>query len=178
MQLDRTHVVVRLRSISEIGDLAMAMLRRYPAALLVGFTAGAIGWAIANGILLYWIPIHEASYGLEDEEAVGEVIRYLVWMAILVMLQTPAAGVLTTLYLGQAVFEQKPTWRSVLREVKRQFGSWFWVLGVKRLAIPTMILLAVRWGQPSSVFWDVFLGVLVMFWGCLGGPLGRSFALG
>ena len=162
MQLDRTHVVVRVRSMSEIGDLAMAMLRRYPAAILVGFAAGAIGWAIANAILLSWIPIRESTYGLEDEEAVAEVFRYVVWMAILVMLQTPAAGVLTTLYLGQAVFEQRPTWQSVLREAKRQFGSWFWVLGVKRLAIPTMILLALRWGQPASSFWDVFLPITIL----------------
>lgn len=162
MQLDRTHVVVRLRSMSEIGDLAMAMLRRYPAALLVGFAAGAIGWAIVNAILLSWIPIRESSYGLEDEEAVGEVFRYVVWMAILVILQTPAAGVLTTLYLGQAVFEQRPTWRSVLREAQRQFRSWFWVLGVKRLAIPTMLVLAFRWGQPASSFWDAFLPIVIL----------------
>jgi hypothetical protein len=148
---------------SEIGDLAMAMLRRYPAALLVGFATGAVGWAIANAILLSWIPIRESTYGLEDEEAVGEVFRYVAWMAILVILQTPAAGVLTTLYLGQAVFEQRPTWQSVLREARRQFRSWFWVLGVKRLAIPTMILLALRWGQPASAFWDAFLPIVILF---------------
>ncbi len=162
MQLDRTHVVIRLRSMSEIGDLAMAMLRRYPSAMLVGFAIGALGWALANALLLGWIPIREASYGLEDEEALGEVWRYMTWMAILVSLQTPAAGVLTTLYLGQAVFEQRPTWQSVLREAKRQFRSWFWVLGVKRLAIPAMIMLAFRWGKPASAFWDVLVPITVL----------------
>ena len=121
-----------------------------------------LGWALANALLLGWIPIREASYGLEDEEALGEVWRYITWMAILVSLQTPAAGVLTTLYLGQAVFEQRPTWRSVLREAKRQFRSWFWVLGVKRLAIPAMIMLAFRWGKPASAFWDVLVPITVL----------------
>jgi hypothetical protein len=146
---------------SEIGDLAMAMLRRYPGSLLIGFSAGAFGWAVANALLLYWIPIREAGYGLEDEEALAEVWRYLVWMALLVSLQAPAAGVLTTLYLGQAVFERKPTWKSVFREARRQFRSWFYVLGIRRLAIPVMALLAVRWGQPASVFWDAILPVVI-----------------
>ena len=41
MQLDQTHVKVRLRTMAEIGDLALIMVRRYPAAILVGFAAGA-----------------------------------------------------------------------------------------------------------------------------------------
>jgi hypothetical protein len=161
MQLDRTHVVIRVRSLSEIGDLAMAMLRRYPMAMLVGFAGGALPWALANAALLYWIPIGEASYGLEDEEALGEVWRYLIWMALLVMLQTPAAGVLATIFLGQAVFEQRPTWKAVLSEAKRQFRGWFRVLAIRRLAVPTMIVLAFRIGQPASVFWDAFLPIII-----------------
>lgn len=162
MQLDRTHVVVRRRTMSEIGDLALAMVRRYPVALTVGFVIGAIGWAIANAILLSWIPIQQAVDGLQDEEALPEVWRYVAWMAILVILQAPAAGVLTTLYLGQAVFEQKPTWRGVLHGARRQFFSWFWVLGVRRLAIPTMIVLAFFWGQPASLSLDLLLPISIV----------------
>lgn len=162
MQLDRTHVVVRLRSMSEIGDLAMAMLRRYPAALLIGFALGSIGWILANAALLYWIPIREAEFGLQDEEAFYEVLRYVFWMATLVSLQAPAAGVLMTLYLGQAVFEQRPTWSSVYREAKRQFFSWFWVLGIRRLAIPAMAVVALRWGEPASLFWDLLVPILFL----------------
>ncbi len=159
MQLDQTHVVVRLRTLSEIGDLAMVMIRRYPASLLIGFAAGAVGWAIANLLLIGWIPISEAAYGLDDEEAFPEVVRYMSWMMLLVVLQTPAAGVFTTLYLGQAVFEKRPTWKSVFQEAKRQFRSWFWVLGVKRLAVPTMVFLAIRWGQPVHAFWDTVVPI-------------------
>ncbi|MDG2224160.1 MAG: hypothetical protein P8L85_22450 [Rubripirellula sp.] len=167
MQLDRTHVVVRLRTLSEIGDLALIMIRRYPASLLIGFTAGAMVWAILNTALLGWIPLQEADYGLNDEEAVGELTRYMFWMAVLVLLQAPAAGVLTTLYLGQAVFEQRPTWASVFKEAKRQFPRWFWVLGVQRLAIPTMILLIVRWGEPLSGFWDVFVPICLLLFAAI-----------
>lgn len=164
MQLDQTHVVIRLRKFTEIGDLSLIMIRRYPEALLVGFGLGAIGWAIANMILLGWIPWEESRYGLNDDAAFGEVSRYLIWMTLLVILQTPAAGVFTTLYLGQAVFEKRPTWKYVSSEVRRQFKQWFWVLGVRRLAIPTMILLAFRWSQPASGFWDIFVPLIILLW--------------
>ena len=68
----------------KIGDLAMVMIRRYPLALLVGFALGALPWAIANAALLSWIPISEAAYGLDDEEAMLELSRYTAWMMLLV----------------------------------------------------------------------------------------------
>lgn len=162
MQLDRTHVVVRLRTLAEIGDLAFVMIRRYPASLLIGFAIGASVWAIANALLLSWIPIGEAAYGLDDEDATAEILRYVTWMLLLITLQTPAAGVLTTLYLGQAVFEQRPTWSSVMGMAKHQFWRCFWVLGVIRLAVPAMVLLAFRWGQPAAVFWDVVIPIALL----------------
>lgn len=161
MQLDRTHVVIRLRTLSEIGDLAMVMIRRYPSALLIGFALGAIPWAIGNAILLSWIPITESGYGLDDEEAFAQLSRYLAWMALLVFLQAPAAGVMTTLYLGQAVFEQMPTWTSVFNEARRQFWRWFTVLGIYRLAVPAMILLGFRYGLPPHGFFDVALPIAI-----------------
>lgn len=164
MQLDQTHVKVRLRTMAEIGDLALIMVRRYPAAILVGFAVGASFWALVDLLVLGWIPVTESSYGLDDEEAVWEIIRYLVWMGLLVMLQAPVAGVLSTLYLGLAVFEQRPTWSSVWVEAKRQFKRWFWKLGIVRFALPPVILLAFRWGQPAHGFWDAFVPLVILIW--------------
>ncbi|KAA1258883.1 hypothetical protein LF1_14070 [Rubripirellula obstinata] len=164
MQLDQTHVKVRLRTMAEIGDLALIMVRRYPAAILVGFATGAVFWALLDLLVLAWIPITESSYGLDDEEAVWEIIRYLAWMGLLVMLQAPVAGVLSTLYLGLAVFEQRPTWASVRTEAKRGFKRWFWKLGIVRFALPPVIFLACRWGQPASGFWDAFVPLVILLW--------------
>ena len=162
MQLDRTHVVIRLRSLSEIGDLAMVMIRRYPTALLIGFLFGALPWCLANALLLSWIPIQESGYGLDDPEAATELARYCCWMVVLVILQTPAAGVLTTLYLGQAVFEHRPTWGSVTSEAKRQFGRWFYALAIRRLAIPAMVVVGLRYGQPAHPFFDAVLPIMLL----------------
>jgi hypothetical protein len=164
MQLDHTHVKVRLRTMAEIGDLALIMVRRYPSALLIGFVAGAFLWALADLFVLGCIPIMESGYGLDDEEAMVEIFRYLAWMGLLVMLQAPAAGVLSTLYLGLAVFEQRPTWSAVRDEAKRQFKRWFWKLGIVRFALPPVVLLALRWGQPASGFWDVFVPIVILLW--------------
>ncbi|TWT84523.1 hypothetical protein CA13_60020 [Planctomycetes bacterium CA13] len=162
MQLDRTHVVIRRRTLAEIGDLALVMLHRYPAAIFVGFLVGALPWVAVNGTLLYWIPIAEARFGLGDEEALVEVWRYITWMALLVTLQTPAAGVATTLYLGQAVFESQPTWKSVFSEVRRHFWRWFWSLAIVRFAVPTMVFLAFRFGQPANGFFDGMVPFLIV----------------
>ena len=157
MQLDQTHVAIRLRTISEIGDLALIMVRRYPFALFVCFAVGALPWFIANSALLWWIPIQESKYGLDDPEAFSELRRYAFWMATLVVLQTPAAGVFTTYHLGQAVFEKRPTWKNVVREVWKHGGRWLWALGVKRLAVPAMLLLCVTYGEALSGFTDVLM---------------------
>jgi hypothetical protein len=159
MQLDQTHVVVRVRTLSEIGDLALVLLHRYPTLLLVGFLVGALPWMIANAGLLYWIPITEYEFGLDDSAARWQLIRYATWMALLVFLQTPAAGVVTTIYLGQAVFEQNPSWRSALRIAKRQFWRWFYCLGICRLAVPAMLVVGFRWYRPSDSFYDVAVPV-------------------
>lgn len=161
MQLDRTHVVVRLRTMSEIGDLALVMIRRYPGSC-AAFAAGASIWALANAILLGWIPIGEYQFGLEDEEAFPEILRYVLWMAVLVVLQTPAAGVLMTSYLGQAVFEETPDRHAIVKETRRHVWRWLWVLGVKRFAFPTMLLLILRWGTSGSLFWDATVPLVIL----------------
>lgn len=164
MQLDQTHVKVRLRSMAEIGDLALVMVRQYPGPLALSFATGALFWALTNLLVIGWIPWQESAYGINDEEATGEITRYLIWMALLVILQTPAAGVMTTIFLGQAVFEQRPTWSSTWRESMRQFKRWFWKLGVVRFAVPPLIMLAIRWGQPADMFWDVMVPLVILIW--------------
>lgn len=163
MQLDQTHVAVRVRTLAEIGDLALVLLHRYPTMLLIGFLLGAWPWMLTNALLLYWIPLTEAQYGLDDPEANWELSRYFTWMALLVFLQTPAAGVVTTIYLGQAVFEHKPSWQSALKIGRQQFWRWFYCLGIRRLAVPAMILAGVRLFQAYDSMYDVTLPLIIFF---------------
>lgn len=161
MQLDQTHVAIRVRTLTEIGDVALAMLHRYPSLLLIGYLVGAFPWILANALLLYWIPIREADFGLDDSAAFWEISRYLTWMGLLVFLQAPSAGVVTTIYLGQAVFEKKPSWRSALAIARRLFWRWFYWLAIRRLAVPTMLVVAYRMMQPYESGWDVILPLAI-----------------
>jgi hypothetical protein len=154
MQLDDTHVVIRVRTLTEISDLAMVMIRSYPAASIFGFALGAFPWALLNGLLLGWIPISEFQLASYDQEMAASLFKYQLLMALLVFTQTPIAGVFTTLYVGQAVFESQPTWKSVFNEAKKTFGRWFWGLGIVRGPIPLMALIALNWGNDISYDMD------------------------
>ena len=162
MQLDQTHVTIRARSLTEICDLATAMIRCYPVAVIVGFVAGAVPWAIANSLLLGSIPLEEFRIGAFDEDMDLNLSRYQIFMAMLVFLQTPAAGALTTLYIGQAVFESRPTWASVAAEVRKLAPRWLWELGVVRGPVILMAVIAVTSGPNVSYEIDYFWPVVIV----------------
>ncbi len=162
MQLDRTNVVIRARSLSEIGDLALILIRCYPGAAIFGFALGALPWAILNLLLIGWIPLPHFSEGIHDEQMDAALNRYVFLMISLVILQAPIAGVLTTNLIGRTVFEQQVTWSSALADLRGTFRRWFWVLGVLRGPIPLMLILASNWGQEFAVGREVFIPILCL----------------
>lgn len=162
MQLDQAKLAMRPRSMSEVGDLTLAMLRTHSRSIWIGFLTGAAIWAAIDLALLAWIPIREARLGIADEEATSELYRYLTWMAVLVTLQTPAAGSLVTLWLGREIFEERLRCSDVLREVWKLRGPLFSVLLIRSLVLPVMLLLLLRWGAPASFFWDSLFPILIL----------------
>jgi len=163
VQLDRTHVVIRARTLSEIGDLAMILIRNYPAASICGFIVGMLPWMLMNLLLIGWMPIVQFNLGIYDDEMDSELSRYLLLMVTLVILQAPIAGVLTTTLIGRAVFEQGVTWRSSLTELRKMFWRLFWVLGVVRGPIPLMILIASNWGQGLAPWREIVFPIACLF---------------
>ena len=61
--------------------------------------------------------VQAAIDGIVDEQTMLHRLRYVWLMSLLVFLQTPIAGALTTYYIGQAVFEQRPPWRDSIQAV-------------------------------------------------------------
>jgi len=163
VQLDRTHIAIRARTLSEIGDLAMILIRNYPAASIFGFVAGMLPWMVMNWALIGWIPWSQFELAIYDEEMDVELWRYLLLMVTLVTLQAPIAGVLTTTLIGRSVFEQGITWQSALSDVRQMFWRWFWVLGVVRGPIPLMILILSNWGQEVAPWREVILPIVFLF---------------
>ncbi|OUT54269.1 MAG: hypothetical protein CBB71_22800 [Rhodopirellula sp. TMED11] len=142
MQLDQTHVAVRVRTLSEIGDLMLVLIYQYPKMLFSSFLIGAFPWIIANTLILGWIPLVEMEFGWDDEQSAGRLFSYLVLMGFLIFLQVPSAGVVTTVALGQAVFEKQPSVRRALSSARKRWKSWFYCLAVRRLAVPMMFIAA------------------------------------
>lgn len=119
MQLDKTKIAIRERRTLENLDLALHVLRTY-AWPLVGFHACAIlPLAVFNFGLIGWM-VDDAEYreGYSWEDA-GAIARYLWTMGMLVVVEAPLASVFATTFLGQAVFQERPRWRHVLRDVWR-----------------------------------------------------------
>jgi hypothetical protein len=87
-------------------------------------------------------------------------------MCVLVFLQAPLAGAFTTSYIGQAVFERRPTWGSVFKDTMRIFLRLTWVLGIVRGPLPAMVLLVFTWREPFSssieIGWMLFIVVYAM----------------
>ncbi|QDS89796.1 hypothetical protein EC9_39960 [Rosistilla ulvae] len=168
MQLDRTHVVVRPRSCSELCDLALLLMRQYFFPLCVAFAAGALPFAILNAALIGWLPIESEFEGIADEETFAWRLEYVFLMASLIFLEAPLAGVFATLFIGQAVFEQRPTWRDVAREAAASWHRCVWKLGILRGPLPAVLMLMWAWSLGDADGLAVFFMMLIlMFVGCI-----------
>ncbi len=103
MNLDATHIAIRERSFSEILDLALRVGARHAGPLVLLWAIGVAPFAGLNYLLL-----HDAIGGREfDENAGGYVFFFIMLLAV----EAPLATAPMTLYLGQATFADRVSWR-------------------------------------------------------------------
>ena len=140
MQLDETRVTIRERSLLEIFDLALHVLKEFWRPIVITFGLGALPLALLNdallkGALVDWL-------GDFEYDGVGYA-QFTYIMAILVFLQAPLASVFTTLYLGRAIFMEVPGWRQTVHDALVLAPRWLICHGVWRAAfLPIVFLLA------------------------------------
>lgn len=122
MQFDQQRIAVRERTIVEIFDLALAVVRERGMTLLNVFLAGALPAMLFNGLLL------NAMFDLknEDGESGGDQLGYLYCMLMLVVFETPLATAPLTIFLGQTMFQDRPTGRQVAGDFWRALPQLFW----------------------------------------------------
>lgn len=166
VQLDQTQIVIRARSLGEIGDLAMMVAHRFPGPTIFAGLLGAFPWALVNLLLIGWIPVTEFSDSLAGDSNLN-FSRYAYLMFVLVVLQAPIAGALSTVWLGRAVFEPNVKLRDALDALRSTWWPAFWSLGVIRGPIPLMAILATGWGQPFSFLRDLFAPTMLLAWACV-----------
>jgi hypothetical protein len=100
MQPDSNRVVIRERNYADLLDLSLRVIRTYALPLAVAFAAGAVPAFCLNAWLLAGLARRPADLGPPS--------GYLWCLLLLVLWEIPLATAPLTLYLGQALFHQRP----------------------------------------------------------------------
>ena len=120
MQLDENRIVIRPRSHLDVMDLALRVIREYAWPLLVALAIGAVPVMGFNAWLL-------ADFADVDfVEAEFAYARYMALMLLLVIWEMPLVTAPVTLYLGQALFTDRPQPREVARGFVDSLGQMLW----------------------------------------------------
>lgn len=152
MQLDRTRVAIRERGTLEICDLALHVMRAFSPALLVMLAVGIVPVMLINRLALGW---------MTEDLVPWTFVRYVWVMSLLVFIQAPLATSVATVYLGDAMFLEKPTLRAVLKNLSKLSGRIFVCQGLLRGVLPAW-LLAATLSPFETTPGDVLLPLLAM----------------
>ena len=150
MQLDRSHIAIRERSLLEIMDLALHVIRAY-----------APGWVVCCVIgcgpmlLLDWWLV--AGFLGQDDNIAGPIACGLTQL-LLVVVQTPVATAPLTLYLGQRMFQEQTDPAALGRDFFASLPQLFTLqLLVRTVCTPFLITLALPLG-----FWPYLSEVILL----------------
>ena len=102
MQLDKTRVAIRERNFIDILDLALAGLREHAGPLSLAWLAGVVPVSLFN----HWLLSDSFVQGAFDY---SDLPRYLFVLLLLICWELPLAMAPITLYLGQALFVERPS---------------------------------------------------------------------
>ena len=156
MQLDRTRIAIRERTLPDILDLSLRVCVAYfwPLVLMVCVVAVPLG--LLNWWLIGWMS------GLLDE---GEqVFRYLWTMTLLVFFEAPLVSLLITLYLGSAMFLDEPKPKEMIRVIGQRIVAIIWTLLLVR---GILFAIGLCWAIPPGFdfsgpeFFLILLALLV-----------------
>lgn len=127
MRADRIHIAVRPRGILECLDLAVMFCGRRPAAVALATALGALPCILLNRLLLGGAPDTEEHF----------FTAYL-----LLGMEAAWASVPLTLYLGQAVFSERFSWRSAVRGLLGSLAALLVFQGILRGICLLFVVLA------------------------------------
>jgi hypothetical protein len=98
VQLDKTRIVIRERGYLDLLELALVVIRNHAAPLAAGFLLAAAPFYALN----HWLISSEV-------DAQFDLGLYVAWQMVLIAFEAPWATALVTIYLGQAMFIERPT---------------------------------------------------------------------
>lgn len=138
MELDRHRIAIRERSYVDILDLALLVIRQS-------------AWPLLGVICLDVLPMmglnHWLLSGYLEERFDADMPgQYVVLMTLLILFEAPLATAPVTLYLGRALFTERPRLRVILRDL---FES-----------LPQLVLYQILL-RPFCLFW-VYLNEVIL----------------
>src|SRR4029079_17733624 len=147
VQLDQSRIAIRQRGWLENMDLALHVIRQHAAPLLLAALVGCVPFALLNGWLLRRGICAEA-----DPKQVTTFIWFYLWWMVA---ELPLATSLVTLYLGQALFSERPTARQIGRDFVHSLPQLLvlqvFVRGLLTLPVITWLLLFVVWPYLNEI---------------------------
>src|SRR5262245_3022472 len=122
MQMDKTRIAVRERTLFEVLDLALKLCRVYFRPLLIATLLGTLPMSVINFCLIGWM----ASPDYIEYATTFLPVRYTLTLVLLTLIEMPLATAFVTAFLGSAVFEDRPSMWQVIRNVLRSTGHLIW----------------------------------------------------
>lgn len=151
MQLDQNRIVIRERDYLDILDLALRVIRVYAGPLALAFACGVVPAACLNAWLL-------ADYA-EYDFALGFPATHMWYMFLLVVLEMPLATAPVTLYLGEALFTERPRPSEIVGKFWRSLPQLLFF----QLFLRSLLILALFSWLLLSASLAVFVGVSAFF---------------
>ena len=172
MQLDKTEIVIRQRSTLELLDLSLVVIRRYWFPLVIASSIVGVPLLLLDVALTSWMVGELGRTAAEDtlSPEIASQQRYTWHMLALWYLQYPLASLPATILLGNQIFFQRLSFRSLLKQLRPVALRALFVLGILRLglaAIPLELFV------DSSVAFDPTLELMVLGGFCVWSTLRR-----
>jgi hypothetical protein len=148
VQLDKTSIVIRERNYFDILDLALRVIRTYPAALFITMLLGTIPFAALNYWYHSWT---ETLTVIEYADETGEFIPYgyLFDCLFLIVIEMPLATMLTTIFLGQVTFTKQPSGKLIARDA---VGSLWQMLVFQVIIRGLLTIIVITWFILFSIW--------------------------
>ena len=140
-------ISIRERSFPDLLDMALHVIRAYAVPLAVALAVGVVPAMVLNAWLL--APLARVS------PQTGLPTGYIMWMLLLVLWEAPLVTAPVTLYLGQALFTERPQAGRIVRSFFASLPQLIWyqlfVRAFMVVLIPTWLFLFISWAYLNEV---------------------------
>jgi hypothetical protein len=150
VRVDYARIAIRERSWLDNLDLALGVIRSHAAGVIASAAVGVVPAAVVNLAIIRYL------YGtpLEERATFGAAAL----AALLVMIEAPLATAPLTLYLGQAMFLERPS----VREIFRQLAASLAQLTLLQLVVRAVLVLPIMTWIIPYVLWPYLNEVILL----------------